>query len=254
MKKTEKPIIRVAETFTLRKIPVKDITAKYLAGNYNNRPLTNNKIRTSTAALKVGRETGFDFSSEIYRFSDKHNTPQTILTTNHALYKYHECLQNGKVADVPLVKCKYCKRKITKAPIGLPVAMELSSNNNNTNTSSNSNTNNQYVTFYVIDIFCDFGCAFTFLKRRNGESRIYRDTLYMNAEQMLYCMYYRMYPDKIGASIREKPDWELLRENGGLLNDEEFDSDTTDYVSVPSLVILPAKKQYMRLNIKNVRE
>ena len=110
------------------------------------------------------------------------------------------------------------------------------------------------VSFFVIDAFCDFGCAFSNLKRRTGESRMYRAPLYTNAEQLLYCMYYRMYPDRVGESIHEKPDWDLLRENGGPLTDEEFDSETSEYISVSSVVTLPIKKQYIKINTKNVRE
>ncbi len=103
-------------------------------------------------------------------------------------------------------------------------------------------------TFTVIDPCCDFGCAFSYLKRITLGNRFYKGPLYMNAEQMLNCLYYRMHPDRYGEAIMEKPDPDLLRNNGGPLTDEEFDNSAAEYVSVPNVVILPAKKQFLKLN------
>ena len=72
-----------------------------------------------------------------------------------------------------------------------------------------------------------------------------------NAEQILYCLYYRVHPDKIGENINEKPDWELLKENGGPLTNEEFDNETSEYFSVPSVTVAPVKKQYFKINKNN---
>ena len=119
-----------------------------------------------------------------------------------------------------------------KTPVGLPVAMEI---------------NGDHVTFTVVDSFCDFGCAFSFLKRQLCLSREYRGPLYMNSEQMLYSMYYRMHPDKVGERIVEKPDWDLLRENGGPLTDEEFDGISAHYVPITSVITVTGKKQYLKV-------
>lgn len=222
--------------FTIRKIIPRQIAENYFNGLYDNRQLPCLKIRSSSALIKLGKEIGKDNSSEIYRFIDKSNNSQSILTTNHAFYTYMLNMQNGKSVDKPILKCKYCKRNITKTPIGLPVSMIL----------KGSETH-----FIVSDVFCDFGCAYSYVKRKNGENRYFKDSLYMNSEQLLYAMYYQMYPDRSGKSIKDKNDWELLRENGGPLTDEEFDSDAALYVSIPSVVTLPCKKQYIKLSTKN---
>jgi hypothetical protein len=239
MSKNIKSVIHVNENFTIRKIIPKEIASRYFKGEFDNRSLPDFKIKTSNALVKLGKDIGKDAASEVYRFIDRGNNNQTILTTNHSLYKYSIDLYNGKTPDCPIVKCKYCKRTILKKPIGLPISMNISEDE---------------VSFTVIDSYCDFGCAFSNLKRKNCESRLYRGPLYMNAEQLLYCMFYRMYPDRIGQSIKEKPDWDLLRENGGSLTDGEFDSEISEYVSIPSLIILPSKKQYLKLHLKSARK
>lgn len=226
-----KSVVHISENFTIRKIDPEQIINAYFQGKYKNRGLPEFKVKTSTTIVRVGKDIGKDSSSEIFRFVDRSNNNQSIFTTNHALYKYHDDLQNGKFAESPILRCNYCKRNNLKKPVGIPVTMELRPSE---------------IIFTVIDNFCDFGCAFSHLKRKLSESRGYRGPLYMNAEQLLYCMYYRMYPEREGQMIRDKPDWSLLRENGGPLTDQEFDCDASEYVPVPSVITLPAKKQYLK--------
>ena len=237
MSKSNPTVVRVCENFTIRKIVLKDSAIRYFKGDYKERTLPEFKIRPTVTLGKIGKEIGKDSTSEVYRFLDRSNNNQVILTTNHSLYKYalEENKESRGLLNKPILKCKYCKRTILKSPIGLPISMEPEGDK---------------LLFSVIDSFCDFGCALSYLKRRLMESRLYKGPLYMNSEQMLYCMYYRMYPDRIGQSICEKPDWDLLRENGGPLSNEEFDSNNSNYISIPSIVILPSKRQYTKLNLK----
>lgn len=229
------------EQFTLRKISLKEITRKYFSGELSRKTPPIEKIKTVDTGIRIGREVGNNLHSETYRFADRQNGNQTILTTNHNLYNYYNELSKGNNPELPLIKCKYCKRTIKNTPVGIPIMMEIDEQNDTT-------------TYYIIDPCCDFGCSFTLLKKKTGDSRIYRDGKYMNGEQMLYCMYYQMHPEKHGKSLQEKPDWEMLRENGGLMTDEEFDSETMTYVPLPSLIILPTKGQVLRMNTKNVRD
>lgn len=235
-----KAVVHVSENFTIRKIDPKEIAAKYLAGEYNNRSLPDFKLKSSSASVKLGKDVGKDAHSEVYRFIDRGNNSLSIVTTNHALYRYVEDLQNGKSTDSPILPCKYCKRKNLKRPVGMPISMVIQSNGE--------------VIFNVIDSFCDFGCMFSYLKRKSRENRSHRSPLYMNAEQLMYSMYYRIYPDRVGSSIREKDDWDLLRENGGALTDEEFDLGAAEYIPLPSVILLPCKKQYLKFQLRNARK
>ena len=226
-------VFRVSENFSLRKIDPNLIALNFFKGEYLNRKISEKKIKKGNI-LKIGKDVGNDMSSEVYRFKDKDNNNQTIYTTNHALYNYVTKKNEGKILENPILKCKYCKRGNLKSPIGLPISMEI---------------DNENVKFLVIDSFCDFGCTFSYLKRKNTESRLYRGPIYTNAEQLLYSLYYRVYPDRVGKNIKDKPDWELLRENGGPLTDEEFDSEKADYFPIPSVTVSSTKKQYIKLNV-----
>jgi len=226
-------VFRIPESFTIRKIDPKILAIKFFNNEFDNRVIPEKKIKNVSQLLKIGKNIGTDISSEVFRFKDKGNNNQSIYTTNHALYDYAVKTANGKSCEVPILKCKYCKRKILKNPTGLPIAMEIE---------------NENISFSVIDSFCDFGCAFSNLKRRLGENRSYRGPLYENAEQLLYTLYYRVYPDKFGTKIKDKDDWDLLRENGGPLTDEEFDSEAYSYIPVPTVTIFPVKNQYIKIS------
>lgn len=231
---SKKPaIVHLSENFTLRKIDAKEIALKFFKGMYTNRTLPEKKIKNSSLnVLKLGKDVGNDISSEVYRFKDRNHNNQTIYTTNHSLYKY---VTSEKTSELPILKCKYCKRGNLKNPIGFPVAMEFVKDD---------------VHFHVTDAFCDFGCAFSYLKRKKGESRMFRSPLYDNAEQILYAFYYRVYPDRMGKNIKDKPEWELLRENGGSLTNEEFDNEASEYIPIPSVTLSQSKKQYIKVNFK----
>lgn len=232
MKKTT--VFRVSENFTLRKINFKEMAIKFFKGEYVNRKLPETQIKKSGTLLKISKNVGKDITSEIFRFKDKNNNNVTIYTTNHELYKYYA----NEDGEKPNVKCKYCKRSNLKNPMGLPISIEIYKNND--------------INFNVIDSFCDFGCTFSHLKRKTGQSRIYSGPLYTNAEQILYCLYYRLYPDRIGENIKSKDDWDLLKEHGGPLTDEEFDFESAQYFKIPSVTTAPVKKQYFKYNKNNI--
>lgn len=231
MKKTT--VFSVSENFSLRKIDPKDMAIKFFKGEYVNRKLPETRIKSGGTLLKISKNVGKDITSEIYRFKDKNNTNQTIYTTNHDLYKFH----TDKTGEKPNIRCKYCKRSNLKNPMGLPISMEI-----------HETEEDSKIYFTVIDSFCDFGCTFSYLKRKTGQSRLYSGPLYSNAEQILYCLYYRIYPDKFGEDIKSKDDWDLLKENGGPLSDEEFDSGSAQYFNIPSVTVAPVKKQYFKYN------
>lgn len=222
------------ESFSIRKIDYKEMAINFFKGIYNDRKLPENKIKgNSESSISVfSKEIGTNNSSEVYRFKDKGNNIQTVFTTNHSSYSSY--LDKSKEV---VHRCGYCKRSNMKCPIGIPIEMEIDKTGQN-------------VTFHVIGNYCDFGCALSYLKRKLSENRRYRGAHFMNSEQMLYCLFYRVYPSKSGENIKEKPDWELLRENGGCLTDAEFDSDSAEYIPIASVAIIPSKKQYLKLNIK----
>lgn len=221
----------------LRRIDPVLMLRRYLAGEFRQVSVPKGKVKFSTAFVNLNQKIGSDQTSEVYRFNDKTNSGQIIVTTNHEQYKYSKETSNGNTdIDKPIPYCGWCRREIKHRPIGIPVLMEV---DRHTGT----------VSFNVEDTYDKFGCALAALKRIYSCHHMYKDPKYMDAEQLLHTMYHKMYPDKIGTRIKEANDWRLCKFNGGPLTDDEFDSEQYEYVQIPNLVLVPVKRQYIKLNL-----
>lgn len=232
--------IKITETLMLRRIDPVLMLRRYLAGEFRQVSIPKEKVKFSTAFVNLNQKIGSDQTSEVYRFNDKTNSGQIIVTTNHEQYKYCKEISTGnnetEISEKPIPYCGWCKREIKHKPIGIPISMEVDRHTNN-------------VVFNVEDTYDKFGCALAALKRIYSCHHRYRDPKYMDAEQLLHTMYHKMYPDKIGTRIKEANDWRLPKLNGGPLDDDEYDSGQYEYVEIPNLVLSPVKRQYIRLNL-----
>jgi len=229
-----KGVIKGYEQMMLRRVDPVDMLTRYLNNEYTSLTIPEEKV-TMASYVKMGKSLGNLPTEETYRISDNTVIGKTVITTNHSNYKYFKD-KNEKNYDIvkPIQRCIHCKRVIKGEPVGIPLEMEYSNKN---------------IRFYTDGTYCNFGCAYADLKRQLNVSRVYKDPLYMDAETMLYTMYYRMHPSKVGTRIKEAPDWRLLKENGGPLTSEQFDSQSYQYMQVPTLVTVPAKRQYIKLVI-----
>lgn len=230
----------------LRRIDPVEMYRRYLAGEFSEIKIPKNKVDMSSSFINLNSRIGTDQTAKIYRFNDKTNTGQIVVTTNHNQYHYarsndpQNSVKEGELGVVkppqPKTWCLWSKREITGIPVGIPIAMEIDKHTNK-------------VTFQTEDTYYNFECALAGLKRLYSCNRSYKDPLYMDAEQLLHCMYYRMHPDKVGTRIQEAKDWRLLDVNGGPLTSDEYDSSEHQYVQIPNVITLPIKRQYIKLSI-----
>ena len=225
--------IKISDNLLLRRIDPVIMLRRYLAGDFKTLTPPKSKITLSKTFTNLSQRIGADQTSEIYRFNDKTNSGQVIVTTNHEQYHY---AKEGKDAGgkEPIAYCDWCKRIINTKAIGIPISMEIDKSNNTT-------------VFHIEDTYDTFGCALMALKEIYLCHYMYKDPLYMDAEQMLHCMYHKMHPDKIGTRIKPAKHWKLLKINKGPMNDEEFDNDQCEYVQLPNIILVPIKRQYVKL-------
>ena len=228
--------IKIIETLMLRRIDPIIILRRYLAGDFSKVTIPKDKIKLSSAFININSRIGTDQTAKIYRFNDKTNHGQIIATTNHEEYHYVKETLDGKNPLKPKAWCRWSKREITGKAIGIPVVME-------------TNRRTKEITFKTEDTYKDFGCALAGLKRLYSCHHNYKDPLYMDAEQLLHCMYHIMHPDKVGTRIVEANDWRLLDINGGPLSEKEYDSETYGYIEIPNIIVIPIKRRYVKLTL-----
>ena len=225
--------IKIMENLSLRRIEPITMLRRYLAGEFKNISIPSTNVTLSTTFVNLSQRVGNDQSSEIYRFSDKTNSGQLIITTNHEQYTHAK----EETESDEILYCDWCRREIKpKSIVGIPLEMEVDRHTGK-------------VIFHTDDAYDSFGCALAGLKRLYSCHYMYKDPLYMDAEQLLHCMYHKMHPDKIGTRIVEAKHWKLLRSNRGPLKDSEFDSDLAGYVQIPNIVTVPIKRQFIKLNL-----
>jgi len=226
-------VIKFSETLMLRRIDTVDILKRYLNKEYEKLTIPEDKVKV-VSSINMAKSMGYNPTEKNYRLKDKSITGKVVVTTNHDNYQYVRDLNTKTPTNQKAYRCLHCKRIIKGSSVGIPLEMSM-------------NRQNKNITFYTEGTYCHFGCAYADLKRQLRVQKKYIDPLYMDAESMLYTMYYKMYPKNAGKKIRSSPDWRLLDENNGPLTSEQFDEEKYEYVQVPTLVILPAKRQYIRI-------
>jgi len=118
--------------------------------------------------------------------------------------------------------CDWCKRKINKG-FGVPIRM--------------IKKDDTYI-IYCIGKCCGYRCAFS---RWRYKYYIDRNSRFCHGEQILKFLFFKQYN---GKELIEAPDPDLLKENGGSLTYEEFDSH--EYILTPNIIFAPIKQEYKR--------
>jgi len=103
--------IKITETLMLRRIDPIIMIRRYLSGEFKKVSIPKGKVTFSKAFINLNQRVGSDQTSEIYRFNDKTNSGQVIVTNNHVLYNYVKETRDGKEVVKPVAECKWCRRK-----------------------------------------------------------------------------------------------------------------------------------------------
>jgi hypothetical protein len=225
-------VVGFTNTFHLRGVDPDKILAKYLAGDYAEMSIPGQKVVMAKNITRTNHDVGNSTESEFYRFEDKSWCTKTILTLDHDQYK--SC-QTAKIGKLDQYTCSYCRRiRQNERPLCIPVKMDY------------DRLNDKYI-FYGVGRYCTFRCMYTMCKLNSSITRIYRDPMYKDSIQMVQILYRLMNPD--GEPLKSLPDWELHVCSGGPLTDDEFFSTSCQYVKLPNVIMLPAKRQYIRSTI-----
>ena len=215
--------VEVAKTFLLRGIDSQVLSKKYESGHFATLSIPKAKVDLIKGINQCNSNVGLNCNSEFYQFVDKLGEYRTVITTNHGLYKQ----EAGERIKIP---CTWCRDIIEGDSVGLPIAMTRYEDR---------------VVFEVDDHFCCFECAYTFLKRYKSSHRIYKDHTYVNAEQLLICMYKRVYPN--ADRLHERLDWRLYERNGGPFSKSQYHSNSHKYHHMNNIIINQAKRQYHKI-------
>lgn len=216
-----------------RGIDAAAVLKNYAAGAYSRivvSPATHGEQRrehendaSDSTVVRLVEPNGVSHASQRYLYVDTTSTKQVIVTTNHDAFV-------DPASDKPKV-CRYCRRRFTGPHVGIPLRID----------SHHSKPANY--TIVTEGVFCRFECCYKIIKQNRGSSPSQRRECMMDSESLVLLVFALLYPDR---TLVESADFWLREENGGPLTDEEFYSDSHNYVELPSILVRPAKAEYLR--------
>lgn len=210
---------KVNPTFTLRGIDGRNVTERYLKGEFQNLALPQEKKVKIQQAVSTERQGGNTPEYEIYTCSKHIGSVSYRVTTNHLSYDF---FKKGQVRKGGV--CHWCKSRFEHESVGIPVFME---------------TMNNKKIFHVDGMHCSYECAYSLLKKETECSLQFQNWNYRTSEQMLKIMFYTVYPNE--DELFSADDWRLLEENGGPLSRQEWSRKSHFHIEIPSIVLVPLK-------------
>lgn len=147
-------------------------------------------------------------------------------------YKNLECFwqTSPKEEDFTNRRCEHCHR-IPKLPMGRPINILV-------------NNLNGILTFVTEGCFCGFSCMMTKLNDCDNGTLLGSKPLMQDSRFLMRLMFNMMHPDS--GEIVPAPPMRLHKQNGGNLDDEEFDSNNYIYKMTPNIKILKSDILYER--------
>lgn len=220
---TAKIVSGMIPTLTLRGVDPLKVQKEYLDGKYSEYQPATRIGQWQPSAPVIKHEIASTVNEPISGFQ-KSGTTQLIATTH--CQPFLQFLHRGTQQVMMGGRCQYCNRTFTHEAMGIPLKVEPLPENK--------------LLIYYVDKTCSYPCAFALWKRKyNGGTR-YRDFRYADGEQILRYLYAIQHPES--GPLEEPPSPELLKCNGGSLDDNEYDQNK-HYVESPSFVFQPVKLQ-----------
>lgn len=250
---TTKILSDINPTFILRAIDVLKTIDKYINGLYST--LNYKSLTKPSISLNTG-------GGGLVISTDKVNV-KGVITTGSDSFTFAEKDHNNML---PIAgTCMWCRTKITKIPIGIPIKMEhlhdkkepikkehLKTEQLRIENFKGGNVNvkidysNEQIIFHVDGTYCTFECCYAGLLRQFSSCYLYRDPLYINSEPMLKLMYKLCFND---TNLSEAVDWISFKNNGGHTDLESYHQNSHYYVTSKNMLILPSKISYQTINV-----
>lgn len=218
--------VSVTPTFVLRRLDPERVVQEYRSGIFSRLttfpPKVTLKTTTVVQTCNVVSQHGQGPLDRSYVFRDKNNVTQTVVTTNHNIFRKPQ----------PPYHCLNCGHQFEHDWIGVPIRM------------TEVQEGDEKKTHIVTDgCHCTLECALSTVRRFYPATRRHRDPLYIDAEQILRHLHALLYPE--AGQLQEAQDTRLLQPNGPL-SYEEWSRGKHRYYRTASIVVDPTKVQYLR--------
>lgn len=226
--------------FVLRQVNVVDLIQRYNNGEFTKvaKP-PSSKIDVVKSAPIMAPTYGKTMHEATCVIKDRMDKSIIIYTSNVNNFETFT-KSNGTMPKGG--RCDWCRRTFTQESQGIPIAYKeeeaLRLGENGVLVSQN------YYAFWDEGTYCTYRCVLADIIKFKEVGPQQRDQLYLNSESALRFRFSLQYPE--AGPLKPAHDYRLLKENGGSLTDEEFDSDKYVYLRTSNVLLIPAKVAYIR--------
>lgn len=219
-----KSTITHRDVFTLTGVNQKEILEKYIRGYHREIEVKGIGKKCSVKINTTKEKEKLDDSpfSKKYYLSSSTLNKQIVHTTNHDIF---EMVYNGNPMPIIEFDCFYCRMPRKQISLGFPLYLIVELD--------------KYIFHVDEPYYCTFNCLYSGLDEKYRENREERDIV----EENIKLMFHLHFPDRV--LTKAKP-WRYHKKNHGTLTDEEFMNDSYKFFPIPSVILLPLKRQYIQ--------
>lgn len=229
---------QIKRTILLKSIDPVALYEKYKNGYTSQLTIPNDKTKMLDP-IKLDYQMGLTQHDPRHEITDSSNHKCRFFTTNINDYmKFYDNAQFTRecIKEDEMVNCQLpgCHEKINKKQsIGIPFHMEVLIKDQKC----------QHVIFSVEGYYCSFEHMYQIVKSKISMPKRYFDGNFTDVDHHARLMFHLMYPNE--KFIMKTSDTTLLSQHGGSLDADDLKKHR--YVSIPGVITLPAKRQFLQI-------
>ena len=225
-------------TFLLKGVDPVKLLDEYKKGIFTVLPNDIKKYPLAQSNKLIASVYSTSSDDPIYSMKDKNNNTVIIATTGSENYELY-MNNNGDPPPIGGI-CDFCKRCFDNQNLGYPVSHE--------EYTLLVNADNPYYklhyVFWMYGETCSLECSLSEIRKLQGKTADFRDSLTRNSEYMLHKLFKLMYPNELVLRPAQNP--KLLKTNKGSLTQEEWEDRNFLYKKTDRVLMMPIKMEYLQ--------
>lgn len=216
--------VTIIPGFFLRGVDTINVKGQYNKGHftkYKLDTLKDYKIDFSGKTISIV-PVGNDDTSDIFSKTNTSNITSIFATSNCKTFNNFIHPNIG----VTGIKCDWCRDVLKTDPVGIPIKIDFIED---------------YLVCHTPTCHCSFECAFASLI---DDSKFLKPNYTADSVVYLNIMFNRIFPDE---KLLPAPDWKLHKNNGGSLDENEFQLNSHTYQKTGRAIFCPVKTIYSKI-------
>ena len=222
---------KVNPTFLIHSIDIKNIKKLYEEGYFFREIPKKTKLEFYDNMNFMAPSSDHE-KLGIYSCIKNNHCREFYATSGHIAFSYYR--ENGNFPKGG--RCFYCLCDFEQEPLGYPLNYEKDIKIKN-------KKYEVYHYFWIEGIFCSFECVYGYIKMYKNVCNSFDTFKSVYSNQLILLMFKLCYPNE---TLKENPDFKLLKSNGGSLERKDWQSGIHKYKRTGKLFLAPIKAEYLQ--------